>query len=141
MASCGIDRATGLPLYDLAHVEQSVGLIFTTRLGSIVMRRHFGSGLPELLGRRVVPQLLAAYRALLALSINTWEPRLRVVRIDGAGNAPGAVRLGELSFRVLAYYRPRGHLGDPTIEGGVRAFTLRAQDNRLLFALEQQKAA
>lgn len=137
MASCGIDRATGLPLRDLDHVEQSVALLFTTRLGSIVMRRGLGSGLPELLGKRIVPELIGTYRALLALVINTYEPRLKVVRIDGAGNSAGAVRLGELSFRVLVYYRPRGHRGDFTVEGGLRAFSLRAADNSLLFSLEK----
>lgn len=116
MASCGIDRESGLPLYDLDHVAQHVETIFATRLGSLVMLRWYGGGLVELLGRRITPRRVALYRFLLALAITTWEPRLAVAYIDLAGNTTDAVRVGHLRFTVFAYYRPRGHLGDFTIE-------------------------
>lgn len=137
MASCGLDRETGLPLYDLDHVAQSVEFLFTTRLGELVMLRWFGSGVPELLGRRVTPAFVSVYRTILALAIATWEPRLQVVRVDTAGNTANAVSLGQLAFQVLAYYRPRGHLGDLTIEGGLRGFGLAVNDNRLRFTFDR----
>lgn len=137
MASCGLDRETGLPSFDLAHVAQSVEFIYATRLGDYLMRRGFGGGLVELLGRRITPSLVARYRLLLALSIATWEPRLKVAFIRTDGTTTDGVRLGELKFRVLAFYRPRGHLGDFTIEGGLRGFTLAAADNRIRFDLER----
>jgi hypothetical protein len=48
MASCGLDRVTGLPITDLAHVAQHVETLYATRLGQmiIVRARHDG-------GRRV----------------------------------------------------------------------------------------
>ena len=136
MASCGISRETGLPLTGLDHVAQSVELIFATRLGEIIMLRWFGSGLPELLGRRIEPRLLAVYRMILTLAIQTWEPRLQVAAIRAVGNTTNALILGHLAFDVLVYYRPNGHRGDLAIEGGPQVFSLAANDNRLFFSLK-----
>ncbi|ACL55625.1 GPW/gp25 family protein [Methylobacterium nodulans] len=132
MASCGLDRDTGEPLFDLAHVAQAVQTIFTTRLGERVMLRWFGGGLAELLGRRITPALLRSYRMLLALAIATWEPRLQVVKIDGTGNSTDAIALGHLKFTAICYYRPRGHLGDYTVEGGPRALNIFSPDGKTL---------
>ena len=132
MASCGLDRETGLPLRDLDHVAQCVQTVFSTRLGERVMLRWFGAGLTELLGRRITPRLLATYRMLLAVAISASEPRLQVTRIDASGNTTDAVTLGHLKFTVLCYYRPRAHLGDFTVEGGERALTISRSDTGAL---------
>lgn len=137
MASCGLDRETGLPLYDLDHVAQHVETLFTTRLGDLIMARGYGAGVTELLGRRILPKLVAAYKTLLALAIATWEPRLQVVRIEASGNTANAVTLGQLQFQVLAYYRPRALDGDFAIEGGLRGFGLAVNDNRLRFTFDR----
>lgn len=131
MASAGIDMRTGRVLTDFDHVVQSVRIIFSTRLGSRVMLRWFGSGLPELLGRRIVPATVSRYITLIALSIFAWEPRLQVVAVRTGGNTANAVALGELTFEVLCYYRPRGHLGDFTIEGGLRRIGVGSNDNKI----------
>ncbi|WP_298959041.1 hypothetical protein [uncultured Methylobacterium sp.] len=136
MASCGLDRVTGLPITDLAHVAQHVETLYATRLGQMIMLGHYAGGLPEILGKRITPRNIALYRLLLALPIATWEPRLSVVAIQAQGNTAGAVVLGEMRFQVLAHYRPRGHLGDLAVEGGVRGFRLGATANRLTFALD-----
>ncbi|BAQ50419.1 GPW/gp25 family protein [Methylobacterium aquaticum] len=141
MASCGLDRETGEPLYDLDHVYQSVGTLLTTRLAEMITLEWFGGGLAEILGRRLTPRLIDLYRTLLALAIRTWEPRLQVVRVyvpsatEANGNTLNAVTLGQIRFAVLAYYRPRGHLGDFTVEGGLRTFVVAANDNRLSVTL------
>lgn len=135
MASTGLDRRTGRVLRDFDHVLQSLDVIFGTRLGERVMLRWFGSGLPELLGRRITPRLVSLYVTLLALSIKLWEPRLEVVAISAAGNTVEAVRLGELRFVVQVYYRPNGHLGDFSVEGGLRAIGVAAADNRITVGL------
>ena len=137
MASCGLDRETGQPLTDLDHVAQHVETLFATRLGELIMARGYGAGLSELLGRRILPALVARYKTLLALAIDTWEPRLKVVRIEAAGNSANAVTLGQMQFQVLAYYRPRGHLGDFTVEGGLRGFRLVATGTRLRVAIDR----
>lgn len=137
MTSCGLDRETGLPLYDLDHVAQHVETLFTTRLGDLIMARGYGAGVSELLGRRVTPTLVSGYKALLALGVDTWEPRLKVVRIEAAGNTANAVTLGALRFQVMASYRPRGHLGDLTVEGGLNRFGLAVKDARLRFTFDR----
>ncbi len=73
---------------NLAHVRQSIQKILTTPLGSRVMRRDFGSRIPDL----VDAPLNAANRlrviAATAEAVIRWEPRIRVSRItieqDGA---------------------------------------------------------
>lgn len=131
MASTGIDARTGRVLRDFDHVLQSLDVIFETRLGELVMLRWFGSGLAELLGRRITPRVISAYITLLALAIKTWEPRLDVAAVKAIGNTTDNVRLGELSFEVQVYYRPRGHLGDFTVEGGLRRIGIVSIDNRV----------
>ena len=83
----GMNRTTGAVLAGDAHLAQSIGDILSTPLGSRVMRRDYGSLLPELLDR----PLNAATRLLMimasAIAIGRWEPRIAVKRIvfeDGA---------------------------------------------------------
>jgi len=53
-----------------------------------------------------------------------WEPRFKVKRVDvGASNTAERLRAGRFAFRIIGEYRPRGHQGDPTPEGGERVFT------------------
>lgn len=133
-ASTGLNGRTGRVLTDFDHVLQSLDVIFGTRLGELVMLRWFGSGLPELLGRRITPRLVALYVSILALAIKTWEPRLDVVAVKAPNNSAEAVRLGELHFEVQVYYRPRGHLGDFTVEGGLRRIGVATDSGRITVA-------
>lgn len=113
----GIDRMTGRPLDGFAHVVQSVNLIITTRLASRVMRRHFGSSLGSLLGKMLTTANIALFFSVLAVALDLWEPRLKVVKIIPIRTSIEAVRKGSFAFVVEVEYRPRGHLGDPTPEG------------------------
>jgi uncharacterized protein len=126
MASCGLDRVTGLPIYDLDHVAQCLEVIFSTRQGEMIALEWFGCGMPELLGRRITPELIARYRMMLAVGIDTWEPRLKVLRTNGSGNTINAVTLGRVRHAVIVLYRPRGHLGDSAVEGGERTLLIGA---------------
>jgi phage baseplate assembly protein W len=47
----GVARETGEPLNELAHIEQSIADILTTPIGSRVMRRAYGSNLPDLIDK------------------------------------------------------------------------------------------
>ncbi|NMG39808.1 hypothetical protein GRZ55_11190 [Chelativorans sp. ZYF759] len=111
----GVDRVTGRPLANLASAFQSVEVILSTRLGERVMRREFGGGMAELLGRLVTPQLFVAFQTLIATAIDLWEPRFAVRRIVATGSVDG-IRLGQVSFAIEVDYRPRGHLGDDRVE-------------------------
>ncbi|KAB2859319.1 MAG: hypothetical protein F9K43_23980 [Bauldia sp.] len=118
----GIDRHAGAVIDNYASALQALEVIFTTALGERVMRRHFGAGLVELLGRAVTPALFAAWQTLLVIGIDLWEPRFRVRRVLVGGSAE-ALRLGQARVRVEVDWRPRGHLGDPAVEG-TRSFSI-----------------
>lgn len=111
----GIDRNTGKLIDNFSSAVQGVAVTFSTRFMSRVMRRHFGGGIAELLGRLVTPQLFAVFQVLLSASIDVWEPRFRVRRLIFAGSAD-ELRLGNAKFTIEVDWRPRGHLGDETVE-------------------------
>ncbi len=62
----GISRFTGLPISNLESAYQSVEVILMRRIGSLVGRREFGAGIVELLGRKMTPNLFAAFQSLIA---------------------------------------------------------------------------
>ena len=119
----GIDRHTGRLIGGYESAVQSIEVIFTTRIGERAMRRHFGAGLAELLGRATTPALFSIWKMLMAVAIDLWEPRLRVraVQVDAS---PGEIRLGRAGIKVLVDWRPRALAGDFTVEG-TRSFTIR----------------
>ena len=107
----GVDRRTGRPIDNFSSACQSVEVLFATRIGERVMRRHFGGGLIELLGRAVTLRLFEAWKTILAVGIDLWEPRFRV-RWVRASATPEAIRLGRAGIEVDVDWRPRAHLGD-----------------------------
>lgn len=111
----GIDRSTFRPIDNLAHTLQSVEVILSTDIGSRVMRRSFGGGVAELLGRALTPRLFAVVQQLIGTAIDLWEPRLHVRKVSFDGTVDG-VRRGTATVVIAADYRPRGHLGDFTVE-------------------------
>ncbi len=112
----GISRETGLPLSDLDHVRQSARVIFTTALAQRVLRRTFGSAVPDVLGQNLVTPTLTRFWVAVILAIELWEPRLRVVRVlyPAPPNTPSTMRVGGLELAVLADYRPYALQGDTT---------------------------
>lgn len=111
----GIDRRTGKVIDNLSSAYQGVEVILTTRINSRVMRREFGAGVVELLGRAVTPSLFTAWLQLVATAIDIWEPRLPVRRIVPSGTAD-EIRMGRAGVLIEADYRPRAHLGDFSVE-------------------------
>lgn len=109
------DRHTGKVIDNLASAFQGVEIILSTRIGSRVMRREFGGGVLELLGRAITPSLFAAWQQLVGTAIDLWEPRFRVRRVKPKGSAE-ELRLGHAGLSIEVDYRPRGHLGDFTVE-------------------------
>lgn len=112
----GIDRNTGKLLAGWPHVVQSLHVLFTTSFGSRVMRRYFGSQVPQLLGNNLVPSTITRFLAAVITAIELWEPRFRVVKvdIDATRNTPESLRLGRLAMTVRGEYRPRALEGDFT---------------------------
>ena len=53
----GINAQTGQPLAGIDHLRQSIRDILTTRIGTRVMRRDYGSRLPALVDNPMTPRL------------------------------------------------------------------------------------
>ena len=111
----GIDRRTGKIISNYDSALQAVEVILSTRIGTRIMRRQFGGGVAELLGRAVTPPLFALFLQLVATAIDTWEPRFRVRQVVPLGTVD-EIRAGQVGVRFDVDYRPRGHLGDFTVE-------------------------
>lgn len=122
MASLGTDGRTGKTLSDWDHVLQSLEFVFATLIGSLVMLREFGSAVPALLGRPMNTATVLRFATAIIVAVELWEPRFRIkqVTFSRRQNSPERMRLGGLAMTIVGEYRPRGHLGDPTPEGGDR---------------------
>lgn len=90
-----MDATTGHRLDYLDHLRQSVTDILTTPLGSRVMRRDYGSLLPEMIDRPLTDATLLQVYAATVMALLRWEPRLRVtaVRTSVCTTSPGRVVL------------------------------------------------
>ena len=126
----GIDRHTGMIIDNFASAVQGIEVILSTRIGSRVLRREFGGGITELLGRLLTANLLAVFQQLIATAIDLWEPRFHVRRISATGSVDD-IRLGKAGLVIEVDYRPSGHLGDFTVES-VRSFALSGNGLRVV---------
>jgi phage baseplate assembly protein W len=109
--SSGTSALRGVALSDWDHVAQSIGKILTTPIGSRVMRREFGSDLPELVDRKMTSANILKVYAASALAIIRWEPRFRMK----TGRVVSASADGKLTIEIFGIYYPRGHLGDYSV--------------------------
>lgn len=78
----GMSAHTGRHLELDAHIRQSVRDILTTPIGSRVMRREYGSLLPELVDQPLNNATLLRVYAAAAIAIMRWETRIRLQRIS-----------------------------------------------------------
>lgn len=86
----GMSNQTGRALAGNAHIAQSIADILTTPIGSRVMRRDYGSQLPDLIDwpTNAATRLLAY--AATAMALMRWEPRIRLNRVElFLGDHPG----------------------------------------------------
>ncbi|MBS7660557.1 GPW/gp25 family protein [Pseudomonas lalucatii] len=89
-----MNRATGRAITRLEHLRQSVADILTTRIGSRVMRREYGSLLPELIDQPFNGTTRLRAYAATAMALMRWEPRLRLTRVQlSQGSDPGQVEI------------------------------------------------
>lgn len=98
----GTDAATGKPLSGIDHLHQSLRDILTTRVGTRVHLREYGSDLPNLLDQPTSRSLLVRIYAATALAVKRWEPRFKIERV-GATVEPGAI-----TIEMTGKYLPNG---------------------------------
>lgn len=123
--SAGIDRNTGKSLTGWEHTVQSIMVILETKIGERVMRRNFGSAVPGVLGRNLVPSTLLKFYTAVSIAIALWEPRFRVRKFEypQSKNSPEIMRQGRIGIRMVGDYMPRALEGDFTVEA-VKTVTL-----------------
>jgi phage baseplate assembly protein W len=104
----GIDRTTGKPLVGWMHVQQSLAVIWTTRVGERVMRLTFGSNLRSWLSEDInAATALGIYDELITAA-HQWEPEYRITEMQ----LVKLVRDGVLGLRHAGIYYPEGRLGN-----------------------------
>lgn len=99
----GMNAITGRPLDGIGHLRQSVGVILNTPVGSRVMRREFGSRVPDLVDRPATAALLADINAEAADALGRWEPRLRLRKASAR-----RIRNGLVEIDLAGEYLPDG---------------------------------
>lgn len=77
----GTSRDTGRRLDEAGHIRQSIRDILTTPIGSRVMRREYGSLLPDLIDHPGNPANRMRVMAATVMAIARWEPRVAVSRV------------------------------------------------------------
>lgn len=88
----GMSAQTGRKLEGLDHIQQSVADIITTPIGSRVMRRDYGSLVPELLDMPMSDALMMQVYAATVIAVARWEPRIQITgaRRTVSTQQPGA---------------------------------------------------
>jgi phage baseplate assembly protein W len=77
----GMDARTGKVLSGDAHLAQSIADILSTPLGTRVMRRDYGSRVPDLIDAPANAATRVQLYAATATALMRWEPRLTLTRV------------------------------------------------------------
>lgn len=77
-----MSATTGRPLDGADHIKQSITDVLTTRIGTRVMRRDYGSRLSELVDNPYTEILLADLFAETVIALKKWEPRVSVDQVS-----------------------------------------------------------
>lgn len=73
---------TGGAIANNEHIAQSIADILTTRIGTRVMRREYGSLLPDLVDHPSNDVTRLRAYAATAMALTRWEPRIQVHRVQ-----------------------------------------------------------
>ena len=89
----GMNSNTGRALSGLAHIRQSIDDILTTPVGSRLMRRRYGSEVPELMDQPLNSATVLRIYAATAYAIRLWEPRISLTGLQFETGEAGAAAL------------------------------------------------
>lgn len=78
----GMDATTGRAISGLAHIRQSLANILTTPIGSRVMRRDYGSEVPDLIDQPLNGATQLRIYAATAHAVMLWEPRISLTSLQ-----------------------------------------------------------
>ncbi|CCO22222.1 GPW/gp25 family protein [Maridesulfovibrio hydrothermalis] len=90
----GMCAVTGKPSAGYAHLKQSISDILTTPIGSRVMRRQYGSDIPDLIDAPMNGETVIDVFAAVAVALDRWEPRFRLDQIYVLSATAGHMEIG-----------------------------------------------
>lgn len=99
----GLNATNGQALSGLDHLRQSIRDILTTRIGTRVMRRDYGSRLPDLVDNPMTPRLAMELYSATAQALARWEPRFKLTRVRIA-----KAEVGQVVLDLEGIYLPDG---------------------------------
>ena len=92
--SIGMHMADGAAVVGLAHIKQSIVKILTTPIGTRIMRRSFGSMVPDLIDHPAHENTAILLYAATATALYKHEPRFRLTQAQfSLGDTAGAATL------------------------------------------------
>lgn len=100
MLYLGMNQQNGKRMTELDHVRQSVRDILITPVGSRLVRRDYGSLIPELIDRPQNDALRLQMMAATYGAICRWEPRIRLNKIQIASAMDGTMTVDLTGSRV-----------------------------------------
>jgi len=80
-----MNRETGAPIGTLDHIAQGMTDILTTRIGTRVMRREYGSLLPELVDHPFNDVTRLRVYSGVVMALMRWEHRVSLSRLQFLG--------------------------------------------------------
>lgn len=97
----GMHARTATRIDGDAHLAQSVADILTTPIGTRIMRRDYGSLLPDLIDAPYNGSTRMRMYGAIATALMRWEPRLRLTRIAlTPADPPGVFALDIEGYRT-----------------------------------------
>lgn len=106
----GIDKNTGQLIAGKDHLRQSLEDLLTTRKGTRVMMRDYGSDVPNLIDLPVTAGWILDVIKETAGAIEQWETRLKVSSVKVV-----SVTTGQVELAISGTYLPDG--SQVTIDG------------------------
>lgn len=89
----GMNATTGRAISGLDHIQQSLANILTTPIGSRLMRRRYGSDVPELIDQPMNGATQLRIYAAVAHAVMLWEPRIHLTSLQLENDQTGAATL------------------------------------------------
>lgn len=80
-----MNRETGAAIDTVEHIAQSITDVLSTRLGTRVMRREYGSLLPELVDHPFNDTTHLRVYAATVMALMRWETRISLSRVQFLG--------------------------------------------------------
>lgn len=80
-----MNRETGGAISELSLISQSISDILTTRIGTRIMRREYGSLIPELVDHPFNDATRLRVYAAVVMALMRWEPRISLSSVQFIG--------------------------------------------------------